>query len=168
MIPLRPQVRAAGIREQMVSAADFKGVIEDLIRAKQQFGIPFTTTMETDYKDEIYRDPIVRKKSSCAAGREATNLDYDADRGEFLVYACSYSPASDLSPACHSCAVPCRNVPGRPCRPLFGHLARRSHVAHLPRPFDPFCILQELPLPRRQPMHRIVSNPEHRLLEDQC
>ena len=40
--------------------------------------------METDYKDEIYRDPIVRKKSSCAAGREATNLDYDAKRQELI------------------------------------------------------------------------------------
>jgi radical SAM protein with 4Fe4S-binding SPASM domain len=52
--------------------------------------------METDYKQKIFRDSIVRKHSSCAAGREATNLDYDASRKEFILYACSYSPASDL------------------------------------------------------------------------
>jgi MoaA/NifB/PqqE/SkfB family radical SAM enzyme len=96
VIPLRPQVRCPEIRADLVAADEFKAVIEDLVRAKDRWGIPFTTTMETDYKDEIYRDPIVRKRSSCAAGREATNLDYDAAKREFIVYACSYSPASDL------------------------------------------------------------------------
>jgi len=96
VIPLRPQVRDPKIKEDMVKAVEFKEVIENLIKAKEKFGIPFTTTMETDYKDEIYTDPIVRKRSSCAAGREATNLDYDAKKREFIVYACSYSPASDL------------------------------------------------------------------------
>ena len=31
-----------------------------------------------------------------AAGREGTNLDYDAKNHEFLVYGCSYAPVSDL------------------------------------------------------------------------
>ncbi len=97
VIPLRPQVRNPNIKAEMVQAAEFGQVIQNLIKAKEKFGIPFTTTIETDYKDEIYRDPIVRKRSSCAAGREGTNLDYDAAKREFIVYACSYSPASDLS-----------------------------------------------------------------------
>jgi MoaA/NifB/PqqE/SkfB family radical SAM enzyme len=97
IIPLRPQVRDPHITSRMVTAQQFKYVIEDLIRAKEKFNVPFTTTMETSYKNEIYRDPIVRKRSSCAAGREATNLDYDAAKKEFVVYACSYSPASDLT-----------------------------------------------------------------------
>lgn len=96
VIPLRPQVREASMKELMVKGAEFKVVIEDLIKAKKRYGIPFTTTMETDYKENIFKDPIVRKRSSCAAGREATNLDYDALCEEFVVYACSYSPASDL------------------------------------------------------------------------
>lgn len=97
VIPLRPQVRDDRMKADMVKAIEFKEVIEDLIRAKDTFGIPFTTTMETDYKDDIYTDPIVRKRFSCAAGREATNLDYDAPKRRFIIYACSYSPASDLS-----------------------------------------------------------------------
>lgn len=97
VIPLRPQVRKPVMKSDMVKAEEFKEVIEDLVKAKHKFGIPFTTTMETDYKEEIYKDPIVRKRSSCAAGREATNLDYDAKKKEFIVYACSYSPASDLT-----------------------------------------------------------------------
>jgi len=96
VIPLRPQVRDPQARTWMVSAGEFKAVIEDLVQAKRKFGIQFTTTIETDYKSLIYKDPIFTKRSSCAAGREGTNLDYDADRDEFLVYGCSYSPASDL------------------------------------------------------------------------
>ena len=96
IIPLRPQVRDREARTWMVSASEFKIVIEDLVKAKQQLGIQFTTTIETDYKSLIYKDPVFTKKSSCAAGREGTNLDYDAARDEFLVYGCSYSPASDL------------------------------------------------------------------------
>ncbi len=97
VIPLRPQVRNSEVRKEMVQGWEFKQVIEDLIKAQERYGVPFTTTMETDYKEKIYRDPIVRKRSSCAAGREATNLDYDAEAGRFMVYACSYSPACDLS-----------------------------------------------------------------------
>jgi len=97
VIPLRPQVRNSEITTEMVKGEEFKYVIEDLLKTKEKFGIPFTTTMETDYKDQIYKDPLVRKRSSCAAGREATNLDYDAKNEEFIVYACSYSPASDLN-----------------------------------------------------------------------
>lgn len=97
VIPLRPQVRNPEVVGDMVSAAEFRQVIEDLVAVKDRLDIPFTTTMETHYKSLIYRDPIVRKRSSCAAGREAFNLDYDAATGKFQVYACSYSPASDLT-----------------------------------------------------------------------
>ena len=97
VIPLRPQVRNPDVVKDMVTAAEFKHVIEDLIAVKEKLGIPFTTTMETQYKALVYRDPIVRKRSSCAAGREATNLDYNAATRQFQVYACSYSPASDLT-----------------------------------------------------------------------
>ncbi len=105
VIPLRPQVRYPEVTADMVKADEFRTVIEDLIKAKDKFNIMFTTTIETDYKDKIYKDPIVRKRSSCAAGREATNLDYDAKKGEFVVYGCSYSPASDLT------AIPALRAP---------------------------------------------------------
>ncbi|MBS3134023.1 radical SAM protein [Candidatus Woesearchaeota archaeon] len=96
VIPLRPQVRDPGIKYDMVTAKEFRGVIEDLVRAKEELGIRVTTTIETDYKKQIYADPVFRKRSSCAAGREGTNLDYDAEKQDFLVYGCSYSPAVDL------------------------------------------------------------------------
>ncbi|MBU0461210.1 MAG: radical SAM protein [Nanoarchaeota archaeon] len=97
IIPLRPQLREQTMKNEMITGEEFKGVIKSLIQAKKKFGIQFTTTIETDYKKDIRCDPIFRKKSSCAAGREGTNLDYDAKRDEFLVYGCSYSPASDLN-----------------------------------------------------------------------
>jgi MoaA/NifB/PqqE/SkfB family radical SAM enzyme len=96
VIPLRPQVRDPRVKYDMVTAEEFREVIEDLVRAKEELGIRVTTTIETDYKKQIYADPVFRKRSSCAAGREGTNLDYDAERGEFVVYGCSYSPAVDL------------------------------------------------------------------------
>jgi len=96
VIPLRPQVRNPEARAWMVTASEFKSVIESLVEARRQLGIQFTTTIETDYKSMIYKDPVFTKRSSCAAGREGTNLDYDADMRRFLVYGCSYSPASDL------------------------------------------------------------------------
>ena len=97
IIPLRPQVRIQTMLDEMVSGEEFKEVIEDLIKAKEKLGINFTTTLETDYKKKVYADPVFRKRSSCAAGREGTNLDYDATRNEFVVYACSYSPAVDFN-----------------------------------------------------------------------
>ncbi len=96
VIPLRPQVRDPAIKKEMVTSEEFRQVIEDLVSAKEKLGIRFTTTTETDFFKEVYKDPIVRKRSSCAAGREATNIDYDAAKKEFLVYGCAYSPASDL------------------------------------------------------------------------
>lgn len=96
IIPLRPQVRDSRMIEEMITGKEFKQVIESLIEAKEKLGIRVTTTIETDYKKEIYTDPVFRKHSSCAAGREGTNLDYDAERNEFLVYGCSYAPVSDL------------------------------------------------------------------------
>lgn len=97
VIPLRPQVRDSKIREEMVTAGEFRRVLDSLVEAKHRFGIQFTSTIETDYKNAMYGDPVFRKRSSCAAGREGVNLDYDAGRGEFLLYGCSYSPASDLT-----------------------------------------------------------------------
>lgn len=96
VIPLRPQVRDPKIKYDMVTAEEFREVIEDLVKAKEALGIRVTTTIETDYKKQIYADPVFRKRSSCAAGREGTNLDYDAEKKEFVVYGCSYSPAVDL------------------------------------------------------------------------
>ncbi len=96
VIPLRPQVRDLRMKEDMVTAQEFKQVIEDLVMVKEKLGVKVTTTMETDYKNKIYADPVFRKRSSCAAGREGTNLDYDAKKNEFVVYGCSYSPAVDL------------------------------------------------------------------------
>ena len=96
VIPLRPQVRNPDVVGDMVTASEFKQVIEDLVAAKHRLGIRFTTTLGTEYAGEIHRDPVFRKRSPCAAGREGTNLDYDAARKRFAVYGCSYSPACDL------------------------------------------------------------------------
>lgn len=105
VIPLRPQVRDPAVLADMVTAQEFKQVIEELVTARQQLGISFTTTLETDYALQICRDPVVRKRSSCAAGREATNLDFDASTKQYLLYGCSYSPAADLE-ACQRIRQP--------------------------------------------------------------
>lgn len=96
VIPLRPQVRDPGMKSEMVTAQEFRQVIKNLVNETEKQGIRFTTTIETDYKDKIYKDPVFRKKSSCAAGREGTNLDYDVKENMFIVYGCSYSPAVDF------------------------------------------------------------------------
>jgi len=96
IIPLRPQVRNGIMKKKMVTAIEFKKVIDDLIDAGEKYNIKVTTTIETDYKDKIYNDPVFRKKSSCAAGREGTNLDYDSRKKELVLYGCSYSPAVDF------------------------------------------------------------------------
>jgi len=96
VIPLRPQVRDPEFKAKMVTATEFKQVLDSLVEVRASLGIQFTTTIETDYKEKILRDPVFTKRSSCAAGREGANLDYDASKNEFLVYGCSYSPASDL------------------------------------------------------------------------
>jgi MoaA/NifB/PqqE/SkfB family radical SAM enzyme len=96
IIPLRPQVRDAAARQEMVTATELRQVIEDMVQVMDELGVRMTTTLATDLEDRIHKDPVVRKRSSCAAGREATNLDYDARQGRFLLYGCSYSPASDL------------------------------------------------------------------------
>lgn len=96
IIPLRPQVRDQKIKDEMVTAEEFKQVLDQLVEVQEKLGIRFTTTIETEYKTKIYSDPVFTKRSSCAAGREGANLDYDAESNEFLVYGCSYSPASDL------------------------------------------------------------------------
>jgi len=71
-------------------------VLEHIVQVTEDLGVRMTTTLATDYESAIYQDPIVRKRGACAAGREATNLDHDAARGVFVMYGCSYSPASDL------------------------------------------------------------------------
>ncbi len=99
IIPLRPQVRNQSIRSSMLTAKEFRKVIETMIEVKTCLGVKFTTTIETDYKAQIEKDSIFTKKSSCAAGREGTNLDYNAATKQFQMYGCSYSPASDFTAA---------------------------------------------------------------------
>ncbi len=96
VIPLRPKVRKEYMKDEMVTAPEFRNVIEDLIEVQDKLGVKFTTTIETKYAKKIYRDPVFTKKFSCAAGREGTNLDYDKKRGVFVLYGCSYSPATDF------------------------------------------------------------------------
>lgn len=96
LIPLRPQVRIPSEKEKMLDASQFKDAIERMVRYKETYGINFTTTIETRFKDDIMPDKIFTKKSSCAAGREGTNLDFDSVRKKLIMYACSYCPASDL------------------------------------------------------------------------
>lgn len=97
VIPLRPQVRSAAVMDEMITAREFRGVLEEMVRAHQELGVKVSTTIETDHASQIHHDPVVRKRTACAAGREATNLDYDAATERFLVYGCSYSPAPDLT-----------------------------------------------------------------------
>lgn len=97
LIPLRPQVRDKSILNDMVSPAEFIGVLEEMKRTTEKLGVKFTTTIETEFKKHILPDPVFTKRSSCAAGREGTNLDYDMVKEEFFLYGCSYSPASDFS-----------------------------------------------------------------------
>lgn len=99
MIPLRPAVRSPDMLRELLSAREFEGAIKSLVRAGEAFGIAVRTTIETEYADGVQPDPIVRKRAACAAGREATNLDYDARRDLFFLYGCSYCPAPDLSAA---------------------------------------------------------------------
>jgi radical SAM protein with 4Fe4S-binding SPASM domain len=101
IIPLRPQVRDPAIKASMVTAAEFRAVIETMVAVRAAMGVRFTTTIETDYGVLMERDPVFTKRSSCAAGREGTNLDYDAKTNTFQVYGCSYSPASDLAASPH-------------------------------------------------------------------
>jgi radical SAM protein with 4Fe4S-binding SPASM domain len=97
VIPLRPQVRDQHMHEEMVTSQEFKRAICALLEAQEKYKVRVTTTLETEYKKDIYPDPVFRKKSSCAAGREGTNLDYDYAKQEFILYGCAYSPAVDLN-----------------------------------------------------------------------
>jgi radical SAM protein with 4Fe4S-binding SPASM domain len=105
IIPLRPELRDRSILEEMPSASEFLQVLREIARVSNLLGVRMTTTIETEFASVIHRDPVVRKWRGCAAGREATNLDYDAQRGVFLVYGCAYSPAADLA------AVPAIRTP---------------------------------------------------------
>ena len=95
-IPLRPQVRTSDILEQMLTAREFGEAVKEIADTGDRLGVRVTTTIETSYARKIWADPVVRKRFACAAGREATNLDYHARRGTFLLYGCSYSPAPDI------------------------------------------------------------------------
>jgi MoaA/NifB/PqqE/SkfB family radical SAM enzyme len=99
IIPLRPQVRDSEVIGEMVTASQFRWAVEEMVRAQRELGVKVTTTIETDFAAQFHRDLVFRKRAACAAGREATNLDYDAAAGRFQVYGCSYSPAADLSAA---------------------------------------------------------------------
>jgi MoaA/NifB/PqqE/SkfB family radical SAM enzyme len=94
-IPLRPRTRSQHMRAQMLSAAEFGQSVREISDCGRSYGLKVTTTIETDFADGIARDPIVRKRRACAAGREATNLEFESSTGELLVYGCSYSPAVD-------------------------------------------------------------------------
>jgi MoaA/NifB/PqqE/SkfB family radical SAM enzyme len=94
-IPLRPRTRLQHMRSQMLSAAEFGASVKEIADSGRSYGLKVTTTIETDFADCIARDPVVRKRRACAAGREATNLEFDSSTGELLVYGCSYSPAVD-------------------------------------------------------------------------
>ncbi len=95
LIPLRPQVRVPAIKNQMLTADEFKSVLDNVSLLKQKYRVRFSTTIETDYKKILKTDSVFRKYSSCAAGREGLNIDYDYQKNRFFVYGCSYSPASD-------------------------------------------------------------------------
>jgi len=95
IIPLRPQVRNPAILADMINAQEFKNVLEQIVRVSEATGVRMSTTLATDLEGHLLQDPIVRKRAACAAGREATNLDFDPTTNKFIVYGCSYSPASD-------------------------------------------------------------------------
>lgn len=95
VIPLRTQVRDPAAKSSLVTASEFSQALDDLVAAKRRYGINFTTTLGAEHADDIHKDAVFTKRSSCAAGREGTNLDYDAEHQQFFVYGCSYSPASD-------------------------------------------------------------------------
>ena len=96
VIPLRPQVRNPSVLAEMVTAQEFLQVLEEIVSAVDEVGVPITTTLATRYEARIHKDPIVRKRAACAAGREATNIDFDSEKQTFMVYGCSYSPAPDV------------------------------------------------------------------------
>jgi radical SAM protein with 4Fe4S-binding SPASM domain len=96
LLPLRCQVRTTAVREDRLSPAEFKSAVEEMIRYKAEYGINFTTALGARFKGEIMPDNVFARQSSCAAGREGTNLDFDSHRGKMLMYGCSYCSASDL------------------------------------------------------------------------
>jgi MoaA/NifB/PqqE/SkfB family radical SAM enzyme len=97
LLPLRPEVRNKEMLSQMLNAAEFKEVIVKMIEFKKIYGINFTTALPTEYYNDISKDKLFTKKTSCAAGREGTNLDFDNKSKELLLYGCSTCPASDIN-----------------------------------------------------------------------
>ncbi|MBK6937602.1 MAG: hypothetical protein IPH18_12505 [Chitinophagaceae bacterium] len=97
LLPMRPEVRSKDVLDRMLTAAEFRQVIETMIEHKKKYKINFTTALPTIFYDEISKDKVFSKKKSCAAGREGTNLDFDPAKELLLVYGCSTCPASDIN-----------------------------------------------------------------------
>jgi MoaA/NifB/PqqE/SkfB family radical SAM enzyme len=97
LLPLRPEVRNEEMLNFMLSAMEFKEVIKEMIVLKKIYKINFTTALPTEFFGDISKDKIFTKKTSCAAGREGTNLDFDLKSQELLLYGCSTCPASDIN-----------------------------------------------------------------------
>lgn len=97
LLPLRPEVRDDNMLTKMLNASEFKYVIKEMIKLKKKYNINFTTALPTEFFEDISKDKIFTKRISCAAGREGTNLDFNPNKNELLLYGCSTCPASDIS-----------------------------------------------------------------------
>ncbi len=95
LIPLRAQVRTQSYLQNMLSGEEFCAAIQRMAGYKEKYGINFSTTVKHYAREHIIMDRIFTKTSSCAAGREGTNLDFDNVRRKIVLYGCSYCPASD-------------------------------------------------------------------------
>ncbi len=95
LIPLRAQVRTKAYLDNMLSGQEFCQAIQQMVTYKEKYGINFSTTVKHYARKHIVMDELFTKTSSCAAGREGTNIDFDASKRIFRLYGCSYCPASD-------------------------------------------------------------------------
>ncbi len=95
LIPLRAQVRTRSYLDNMLSGREFRDAILQMAEYKEKYGINFSTTVKHYAREHIVMDKLFTKTSSCAAGREGTNIDFDAARQKLILYGCSYCPASD-------------------------------------------------------------------------
>ncbi|WP_133511187.1 radical SAM/SPASM domain-containing protein [Candidatus Thiosymbion oneisti] len=92
LIPLRPYGRSLReLAHAMFDQQDFYGFIREINRLRRQFpGLCFATTIDLlAPQARTSHDPVVEKKTTCAAGVEACVVGPQGD-----VYGCSYSPAS--------------------------------------------------------------------------
>lgn len=95
LIPLRTQVRTGEFLESMMTGREFRDAILRMAEYKEKYGIKFSTTVKHYAREHIVLDQIFTKTSSCAAGREGTNIDFSESRRKLILYGCSYCPASD-------------------------------------------------------------------------